>query len=142
MSRLKLCVYSPRLKGFNASLFSCDKTLQLTGLLLGTETNEEHVYFKAVLGLGFYKGICASHLSSVHTDVTLCLFLSSTQCRFCCVPSLDNAQHILRRQPVGTWRCNTLPSCTGLLISLLFFFSFFVRKHCIAIFHHHASLWL
>lgn len=82
-------------------------------------------------------------MSSVHADVTLCLLLSSTQCRFCCVPFLDNALPTQRRQPVGTWRCNTFPSCTGLLISLLFlFFSFFVRKHCIAIFHHHPSSWL
>lgn len=94
-------------------------------LLFDNETNEEHLYFKAVMGFGSYKGKCASHLSSVHADVTLCLFLSSTQCRFCCVPFLDNALHIQRRQPVGTWRCNTLPSCTGPLTSLLSFFFFF-----------------
>lgn len=63
-------------------------------LLFDNETNEEHLYFKAVMGFGSCKGKCASHLSSVHADVTLCLFLSSAQCRFCCVPFLDNALRI------------------------------------------------
>lgn len=96
------------------------------------------------MGFGSYKGKCASHLSSVQADVTLCLFLSSAQCRFCCVPLPDNALHIQRRQPVGTWGYKTLSSCTGLPISLHSFFSppFFVRKHCIAIFHCHPLSWL
>lgn len=53
---------------------------------------------------------------------------------------LNNALHIQRRQPVGTWRCNTLPSCTGLLISLSFF-SLFRMGHCKSIFHRHPLLW-
>lgn len=58
-----------------------------------------------------------------------CLFLSSDECRFCCVPFLDNALHIQRRQPVGTWRCNTFPSCTRLLISpLTLFFVLFCME--------------
>lgn len=128
MSRLKLCVYLPKLEGLNASLFSCVKTFGVTDLLFDNETNEEHVSFKAVMGFGSYKGKCASHLSSVQADVTLCLFLSSAQCRFCCVPLPDNALHIQRRQPVGTWGYNTLPSCTGLFISLLLFSPLFCME--------------
>lgn len=81
--------------------------------------------------------ICLLYTQMSHC-VCSCLLLSVAS-----VPFLDNALHIQRRQPVGTWRYNTLPSCTGLLISLLvLFFPFFVWKHCIAIFHHHPSLWL
>lgn len=44
-----------------------------------------------------------------------------------CVPFLDNALHIQKRQPVGIWKWNTLTSCMTLLISSLFGYFLFVE---------------
>lgn len=120
---LQLCICPPGLKGLNASASEllndyrtvCVKTGQTGAFILRLSW----VFW------GSYEGKCASHLSSAHADVTFCLFLSSAQCRLCCLPFPDNALHIQRRQPVGTWRCNTLPSCTGLLYPLLSLFCHF-----------------
>lgn len=67
-----------------------------------------------------------------------------------CVPFLDNALHIQKRQPVGIWRWNTLTSCMALLIASLlniflfstlflcgnflwgvYFFLLFKKSHCL-----------